>query len=462
MKIRLDSRDMCEWSGLADMRDLFRAELARKEAGQVSPFLLLSMHGVSAAEQRTCSELWMKDKQAAAAHDRAALDFTFDATARPKLKIAYLSCDFHDHATSLLLVEMLEAHDRSRFEIFAYSYGADDGKAMRPRLVATFDHFRDIEALSDIEAARAIHADGIDILIDLKGYTQHTRTAILLLGPAPVQVNFLGYPGTLGTDICDYIVTDPFLTPTASAEHYSEKFAYMPNSYQPHGRKAEIGTAPARSEVGLPETGFVFCCFNQAYKITPQIFDVWCRLLHMVPGSVLWLMRNTIAEGNLKNEALWRGITADRLIFAKDLPQVEHLGRLQLADLVLDTLPYNAHTTASDALWAGVPLVTYPGETFPSRVAGSLLRAIGLDELIATDLDSYFDLAYELASEPDRLAATKAKLAANRLTTPLFDIEAYTRDLENLFDSMWQIYRDGAEPAAIGAVPIMIPDGTRS
>lgn len=462
MKIRLESRDMCEWSGLADLRDRFRAQLARKETGAVSPFLMLSMSGVSAAEQRECSELWMKDRQAACASDRATLDFGFDAKPRAKLRIAYLSCDFQEHATALLLVEMLEAHDRSRFELFAYSYGADDGKGMRPRLEETFDHFTDIEALSNIEAARAIHADGIDILIDLKGYTQHTRTAILMLGPAPVQVNYLGYPGTLGSDICDYIITDPFLTPAWSAADYSENFAYLPHSYQPHGRKAKIGKAPTRAEVGLPETGFVFCCFNQAYKITPQIFDIWCHLLLMVPDSVLWLLHNKKAEGNLKNEALRRGITGDRLVFAEDLPQVEHLGRLQLADLVLDTLPYNAHTTASDALWAGVPLVTCPGETFPSRVAGSLLHAIGLGELIATDLDGYFELAYVLASEPDRLARIKAELAANRLTTPLFDIEAYTRDLENLFESMWQRHCDGARPTAIGAVPIETPDCNRA
>jgi predicted O-linked N-acetylglucosamine transferase (SPINDLY family) len=456
MKIRLESRDMCEWSGLTDLRDQFRAQLARKEAGKISPFLLLSMSGVSAAEQRECSELWMKDKQAACAPDRVALDFTFDSKSRARLKIAYLSCDLQEHATALLLVEMLEAHDRSRFELFAYSYGADDGKAMRPRLEATFDHFTDIEAMSNIEAARAIHADGIDILVDLKGYTQHTRTAILMLGPAPVQVNYLGYPGTLGTDICDYIITDPFLTPAGSAADYSENFAYLPHSYQPHGRKGEIGAPPTRTAAGLPETGFVFCCFNQAYKITPKIFDIWCRLLLMVPDSVLWLLHNTKAEGNLRNEAFGRGITSDRLVFAEDLPQVEHLGRLQLADLVLDTLPYNAHTTASDALWAGVPLVTCPGETFPSRVAGSLLHAIGLGELIATDLDGYFDLAYALASEPDRLATIKAKLAVNRMTTALFDIEAYTRDLEGLFEDMWQRYCDGGEPTAIGAIPARV------
>ncbi len=455
MRHSLESRDMCEWAGLTALREDFRADLAHGRAQQVSPFLLLALAGVSAAEQRECSELWLKDKTAASIVDRAALAFEFDTAERAHIRIGYLSCDFHEHATSHLLVEMFEAHDRARFELFAYSYGADDGKAMRPRLEATFDHFIDIAALSNIDAAREIHADGIDILIDLKGYTRDTRTEILLLGPAPVQVNYLGYPGTLGSSICDYIITDRYLTPTADAEDYSECFAYLPHSYQPHGRKAQIGKAPTRVEAGLPEQGFVFCCFNQAYKITPETFDVWCHLLLEVPDSVLWLRHDDKSEGNLRNEALWRGITADRLIFAGHLPQIEHLGRLQLADLVLDTSPYNAHTTASDALWASVPLVTCPGDTFPSRVAGSLLHAIGLGELIATDLDGYFDLAYALASEPDRLAAIKSKLAANRMTTPLFDIEAYTRDLESLFEDMWQRYCDGGVPTAIGAIPAM-------
>lgn len=450
MRQYLESRDMCEWSGLAAWREDLRATLAQGRTS-VSPFLLLALSGVSAAEQRVCSELWMKDRTAASIAERAALAFEFDTAEREKIRIGYLSCDFHEHATSLLLVELFEAHDRARFELFAYSYGADDGKAMRPRLEATFDHFIDIAALSNIDAARAIHADGIDILVDLKGYTRDSRTAILLLGPAPVQVNYLGYPGTLGGTVCDYIITDRYLTPAAGAEDYSECFAYLPNSYQPHGRKAKIGKAPTRAEAGLPEHGFVFCCFNQAYKITPETFDVWCRLLLEVPDSVLWLLHDEKAKGNLRNEALRRGITPDRLVFAGHLPQDEHLGRLQLADLVLDTLPYNAHTTASDALWAGVPLVTCSGDTFPSRVAGSLLHAIGLGEMITADRDAYFELAYRLATDPDLLAAVRTKLAANRLTTALFDIETYARDLEMLFEIMWRRYRDGQPPISIGA-----------
>ncbi|HYE34503.1 UDP-N-acetylglucosamine-peptide N-acetylglucosaminyltransferase [Methylocaldum sp.] len=444
------SRSMCEWERLDEWRGKMRDTLARHEAGKISPFYLLSLPGISASEQRACSDLWMKARIEASAVERADLAFRFNSADKAKIRLGYLSCDFHEHATSLLLVELFESHDRERFEIFAYSYGPDDGRGMRERLKKSFDHFVDIQTLSTAEAARAIHRDQVDILIDLKGYTQATRTAILTFRPAPIQVNYLGYPGTLGGDFCDYIITDPFLTPPGSAADYSEAFAYLPDTYQPHGRQGTIGEQPTRSEVGLAEQGFVFCCFNQAYKITPDVFDIWCRLLFNVPGSMLWLLRNSRAEGNLRNEAYQRGIAPDRFVFAEDRPQIEHLGRLGLADLMLDTLPYNAHTTASDALWTGVPLVTCAGETFPSRVAGSLLRAIGLPELIAGDLEGYYDLAFDLATRPERLSRIKSKLAANRLSTPLFDIRTYTHHLEVLYETMWQRHRDGEKPAAIG------------
>lgn len=446
------SRSMCEWERLDEWRGKIRTALAGNQAGKISPFHLLSLPGMTASEQRACAELWMKPRIEASAMERLDMALTFGVSARPKIRLGYLSCDFHAHATSLLLVELLESHDRERFEIFAYSYGPDDGKGMRERLKKSFDRFIDIQGLSTSEAAQAIHGDEVDILIDLKGYTQATRTAILAFRPAPIQVNYLGYPGTLGGDLCDYIITDRFLTPPDSADDYSEAFAYLPDSYQPHGREGPIGARPTRAEAGLGEEGFVFCCFNQAYKITPDVFDVWCRLLADVPGSVLWLLKNALAEGNLRNEACRRGIAPDRLVFADDKPQIEHLGRLGLADLVLDTLPYNAHTTASDALWAGVPLVTCAGDTFPSRVAGSLLHAIGLPELITDDLEAYYELAFDLATRPARLSEIKRKLAGNRLSTPLFDIRTYTRDLEALFETIWQRYRDGEPPAAIGRI----------
>lgn len=444
-------REMCEWDDFALSASRIRALLSAGEAGRLSPFLLLSVPGISGQEHRACSELWTRDRIAASIPERERLAFRFDLTARRKLRVGYLSNDFHDHATSRLLIETFEAHDRQRCELHAFSFGADDGGAMRRRVHDAFDAFHDVSALSDSEAARAVHGAGIDILVDLKGYTLGARTGVLMLRPAPVQVNYLGYPGTLGGGICDYIITDPFVTPMATAPDYSEAFAYMPHSYQPHGRRGAIGRKPARAEAGLPEIGFVFCCFNQAYKITPPVYDLWCRLLESTPGSVLWLLGAARAEGNLRGEALCRGIAPDRLVFAPDLKQSDHLGRLQLADLVLDTMPYGAHTTASDALFAGVPVVTCAGETFPSRVAGSLLHAIGLPELIAADEDDYLAVALALAGEPDLLEACKARLRHNRLTTPLFDVGAYTRALEDLYETMWQRCLMGEAPASIRA-----------
>lgn len=450
MKRYRQSQGMCEWEALDEWRATIRAILASEEAGRVSPFLLLALPEISALEQRHCSDLWLQGRIAASAVERAGLDFHFAPATHGKIRLGYLSSDFHEHATSLLLIELLEAHDRERFEVYAYSYGDDDGLAMRGRLAHTFDRFVDIRALSLAEAAQAIHADEVDILIDLKGYTHGSRTEILSYRPAPVQVNYLGYPGTLGGDFCDYLITDRYLTPPASAADYSESFAYLPDSYQPHGRLCPVGMAPSRQAAGLPAEGVVFCCFNQAYKITPEVFNVWCRLLYDVPGSVLWLLASPQAAGNLLSAARQCGIGAERLVFAPDLPQIEHLGRLQLADLVLDTMPCNAHTTASDALWVGVPIITCAGETFAARVAGSVLTAIGLPELIAADLDEYYELALQLASEPESLRQLKAKLAANRLTTPLFDIAAYTRHLEDLYVAMWQRHTAGQAPAVLG------------
>lgn len=440
---------MCEWENFGERLAFARERSAKSEGELMPPFQLLSEPGVSPAEQRACSENWMRKRIAAAAPDRERLNFRFCDAPAAKIRLGYLSNDFHDHATSLLLIEMLESHDHARFELNAYSYGDDDGGELRPRLRRAFDRFRDIKPLSDVEAAQAIHADGVHILIDLKGFTQATRTSILALRPAPLQVNYLGYPGTLGDGLCDYIVTDAFVTPQESAHDYAESHALLPHSYQPHGRNGPIGPTPTRVEAGLPPRGFVFCCFNQSFKFTPAVFDVWCRLLNRVPGSVLWLLASSEAEGNLRNEALSRGVDGGRLIFAPDMAQAPHLARLRLADLVLDTSPYGAHTTASDALFAGAPIVTRPGATFPSRVAGSLLHAVGLPELIVEDEDTYFELAFALATQPARLAALRDKLAANRESAPLFDVPAYTLALEDLYQAMLRRYRAGLPHAAI-------------
>lgn len=444
------ARAMCEWDDFAHAAPKMRAMMAASDAGPVPPFLLLSEPGVTAREQRVCSQLWTAERRASAsvAHDLLAL--RFDLRARDKIRIGYLSSDFHDHATAHLLIETLEARDRARFDIRAYNCGGANDGEMRRRIVAACDGFSDVATLSDLDAARAIHADGIDILVDLKGFTQGGRSGVTMLRPAPVQVNYLGYPGTLGDGVCDYIVTDRFVTPLAAAADYAESFAYMPQCYQPRGRAA-LSPAPTRREAGLPEQGFVFCCFNQAYKFTPFIFDLWARLLDEAPGSVLWLLQADVAEGNLRNEMRRRGIDAARLVFAAHRLQGDHLARLQLADLVLDTSPFGAHTTASDALWAGAPLVTCPGETFASRVAGSLLGAVGLPELIARDFDDYFEIARDFANDPGRHASLKSKLAANRQTCALFDVGAYTRGIEALYEKMWRRKLSGDPPAMIEA-----------
>jgi predicted O-linked N-acetylglucosamine transferase (SPINDLY family) len=451
MRSFLRSRGMCDWHDFGRRASFARARLVEGKGDRLPPFVLLAEPGISALEQRACSEAWMRDRLSIAAGVRARLAFQFAPwiARRRKIRIGYLSSDFQEHATALLLVESLEAHNARRFELHAYSYGVDDGKGMRARLRRVFDHFNDIRHLTDEEAAKAINDDGIDILVDLKGFTEGTRTSILALRPSPIQVNYLGYPGTLGPGLCDYIITDAFCTPEGSAGAYSERLAVLPHSYQPHGRGDAVARPPGRIEAGLPAHGFVFCCFNQAYKITPEIFDVWCRLLGCVPASVLWLLGARSAEGNLRSEAWKRGVDGSRLIFAKDLPHAAHLSRLQLADLVLDTAPYGAHTTASDALWAGVPIITRPGPTFPSRVAGSLLHSVGLSELIVEDQEDYFDLAVELATDSDRLGKLRRKLARNRSSAPLFDVKSYTLAIESLYEKMWERHSAGFPPAAI-------------
>ena len=290
--------------------------------------------------------------------------------------------------------------------------------------------------------------------MDLTGYTVNNRLPILALRPAPVQVSWLGYPGTLGHPrLADYLIGDAIVTPLAHAAHYSETLALMPNCYQPNDRQRVIGDRPTRIAAGLPAAGFVFCCFNQSYKITPEMFDLWCRLLVEVPGSVLWLLQPTTdTEHNLRREAQERGIAPERLVFAPRQSLSGHLGRLQLADLALDTYPYTSHTTASDALWAGVPLVTRLGDTFASRVAASVVHAAGLPELVTQTPEDYYRLALELATQPDRLAEMKSRLAANRMSCPLFDSARFTHDLERLYQRMWTDYRAGTrQPIVIDA-----------
>lgn len=458
----LRSREHCEW----DDFDAWAPALLQAAAGlagqvdgeAVPPFPLLSLPGIDAQQQRRLAGHWMAGRLASSTAARAEAARAFARMPRPaqtegRIRVGYLSNDFHQHATALLMVEMLEAHDRSAFEVHALSYGADCGRGMRQRLQAAIGQFHDIAALDDGAAARHIHGLGIDLLVDLKGYTAGTRTRLLGWRAAPVQVSYLGYPGTLGSDCCDYLISDRFVTPPGSDADYAEALACLPHSYQPHGRAGSgAGARPTRAAAGLPEAGLVLCCFNQAWKFTPAVFDRWCRLLEALPGSVLWLLHDDQAEGQLRGEALRRGVMPHRLVFAPPLPQAQHLARLALADLVLDTLPYNAHTTASDALWVGVPLVTCAGDTFAGRVAGSLLHAAGLPELVTHDLDAYERLALALGRDAPRLARLRARLAGLRAGAPLFDVPRYTRDLEALYATMWQRHCRGQAPTAIGAL----------
>ncbi|HWP25557.1 MAG TPA: tetratricopeptide repeat protein [Xanthobacteraceae bacterium] len=435
---------ICDWSNLAaEVEDL----LVRLRAGRPAalPFDLLAVR-CAAADQRRCAQIHRQEEIPPAAIRLS----NAKPYPRDRLRLAYVSADFHSHATAVLIAELIELHDRSRFEILGVSLGPDDGSDMRRRLVQAFDRFVDAGGLSDLEAARTLHRLGADIAVDLKGYTQDSRPAIFAYRPAPIQVNYLGYPGTMGVDFIDYILADPVVLPFDQQPFYTERIVHLPDTYQVNDRKRPIAArTPTRQELGLPQHGFVFACFNNSYKITPEVFSVWMRLLAACDGAVLWLLRdNAAAETNLRSAAQGHGIDPARLVFADRRPLEQHLARHRAADLFLDTLPYNAHTTASDALWAGLPVLTCLGETFAGRVAASLLNAAGLPELVTTNLADYEALAQKLAREPQRLAAIKAKLAQNRETCALFDTPRFVRHIEAAYLRMWEIFQRGEPPCS--------------
>ena len=442
------SKMACEWRGLDAYEEKCRA-LVRAGARQIVPFHFLSMQ-TSPVEQLQCA------RQFASARTKGAgrLPPTTRA-AKDRLRLGYLSAKFHQHPSSVLTAELFERHDRTRFEVFAYAIGPDDGSAMRRRLERGFDHFTDIRALSHGDAAKRIRDDEIDVIIDLTGYNDDERLPILAWRPAPVQVNFLGYPGTLGAPFVDYVVADPITVPMTDQPFFTEKIVQLPDCYQPNDSKRPIAEpTPSRAECGLPEQGVVFCCFNQSYKITAATFEVWMRLLRALPGSVLWLLdSNPAVKPHLRREAEARGVAAERLIFAPRLPLAEHLARHRVADLFLDTLPYNAHTTASDALWAGLPVLTCVGNCFAGRVAASLLHAVGLPELVTRSLDAYEALAVRLAQEPAQRASLRAKLEALRATAPLFDTGRFAANLERAYRRMWELWAAGKPPEAFAVAP---------
>jgi predicted O-linked N-acetylglucosamine transferase (SPINDLY family) len=365
-----------------------------------------------------------------------------------KIRIGYFSADFKIHPVSDLIVELFEIHDRNRFEIYAFSYGPDTKDKMNLRIKEGVDHFHDVLTMSHKDVAMLTRSLEIDIAVDLGGYTQNARTGIFAMSAAPIQVCYLGYAGTMGADYMDYLIADRTVIPEEKQHHYSENIAYLPNSYMVNDSKIKLSERVfTRREVGLPIDGFVFCCFNNHYKITPSIFIGWMRILSQVDGSVLWLSdTNSTAINNLKKEVKKHGVDPNRLIFANHLPfKEDHLNRIQLADLFIDTLPFNAHTTASDALRMGLPVLTCIGSSFASRVAASLLNAVNLPELITTTQEQYESLAIELATKPEKLKIIKDMLAKNLPTAPLYDTPLFTRHLESAYLTMYDRYQRGLD-----------------
>jgi protein O-GlcNAc transferase len=436
----------CDWKnfGSATMQVL---ALLRQGTPGIPPFVVLMLPATPADRLRAA-------RQSSEGFARGATRLRHaPPTAQRPIRLGYLSHDLRGDVVGRLIPELVERHDRSRFAVNAYCYGPDDGSDARRRLAAAFDSFTDLAGFGDAAAAERIHADGIDILVDLTGYTsENPRTRILAFRPAPIQVNFLGYPATMGADFIDYIIVDGFLAPEDQQPWYSEKLVRLPGCYQPSDttRPAAM-TAASRAANGLPADGVVFCCFNHSYKLTPAVFDIWMRLLQAVPGSVLWLYQaNSAVPDNLRREAVARGVEPERLVFARHAAMADYLARLGAADLFLDTLPYNAGATANDALWAGLPVLTCVGDSYVGRMAGSLLHAIGLPELVTTSLVEYETRAQQLAGEPARLMELRQRLAQNRARMPLFDMARYTKDIEAAYAGMWDRWRAGEMPASFG------------
>jgi protein O-GlcNAc transferase len=434
----------CDWRNLACNVQLVENEVFAGKRVAL-PFIFLSLSESSSA-QLQCARTYHEDMHTT--HEGAI--WVGERYRHDRIRLAYLSADFRNHAVAYLIAGLIEAHDKSRFEITAVSFGPDNSDETRTRLTKAFDRFINVHRMSDRDTALLLKRMEIDIAVDLMGYTSGCRPGILAFRPAPIQVNYLGYPGTMGADYIDYIVADRFILPEDHHCFYTEKVVYLPDTYQPNDYKRRISeNTRTRVEAGLPETGFVFCSFNNIHKITPPVFDVWMRLLHHIEGSVLWLLEdNAAAVWNLRRNAETRGVASDRLVFAPRTRLEDHLARHRLAGFLLDNVPYNAHTTASDALWAGLPVLTCLGSSFAGRVAGSLLNAVGLPELITDNLEDYEALALKLARDQNLLAAIKAKLAQNRETFPLFDTDRFRRHIESAYETMWERYQRGEPPAS--------------
>jgi predicted O-linked N-acetylglucosamine transferase (SPINDLY family) len=446
---RLHARmQIADWRDFAPEVGRLTARIERGEAAS-NPFAILALCG-SPQLQKLAAGNWVREK--------CPPDGTLAALPAPtrhdRIRLGYFSADFRAHATVALTAELFETHDRSRLELTAFSFGPDTADAMRQRVAAAFDRFLDVREQSDSDIARLARSLGIDVAVDLGGFTRGSRPRIFALRAAPLQVGYLGYLGTMSAEYMDYLIADDTLIPEADRRYYAEKIVYLP-SYQVNDSKRLIAKKPfSRAELGLPPTGFVFCCFNSTYKVTPDTFDGWMRILARVPGSVIYLLGgNTALESNLRREAQTRGVAAERIVFGGRLPPPEYLARYRTADLFLDTLPYNAGATASDALWAGLPVLTRIGETFAGRMGASLLRAVGLPELVAKSAQQYEELAVELASNPQQLAGIRAKLAGGSRTARLFDTAASARHLEAAYAKMYERYQAGLPPEHIRVDP---------
>jgi predicted O-linked N-acetylglucosamine transferase (SPINDLY family) len=440
----------CLWDGLGE--DLERIAKGVSEGRPVCNPIKLAALMDSPALLRSAAEIMVRDQiERSCEEDLQRMATIFPAPfSRPRsarIRIGYFSADFRTHPVAYLTAGLFERHDRTKFEMAAFAFGPEASDAMASRLAKAFDRFIDVRQKSDLEVAALARELGLDIAVDLNGFTAHCRTRIFALRAAPIQINFLGYPGTLGAGFMDYLIADGMVVPREQQRHYVEKIAYLPGSFLPFDSRYAIADKTfSREELGLPSGGVVFCCFNNSYKILPEVFDRWMRILSRTKNSVLWLQQaDATVAGNLRREAVRRGIGGERLIFADRMESLpEHLARLRAADLFLDTLPYNAHATALDALWAGVPLLTCPGESFASRVAASLVRTVGLPELIAASPSQYEETAVELAADPVRLGQLRRKLALR--DTPLFDTERYTRNLEAVYETIYERHHSSSPP----------------
>jgi predicted O-linked N-acetylglucosamine transferase (SPINDLY family) len=422
---------LCRWEGLDGIAQRVR-EAVENDTADVPPFIVLSMPGTTPALQRRCAENHSRRLKREAVSARPAR-----REQGGRWRIGYLSSDFKNHATAFLMIDMLEAHERARFEIFAFSCGIDDGSPMRARLVKAVEHFIDLAERPEAEAIACIAAQDLDALIDLKGYTEGNHGEWLQHRLAPVQINWLGYPGTLGAPWIDCLIADEQVAPAENQWMYSERLCHLPGSYQPNCRERDCGTPPSRAAEGLPEEAIVLCSFNQTYKITPEMFALWLDALHASPEAVLWLWAsNPWAEEELRRVAAKAGIASGRLVFADGRLQAEHLARLSLADLALDTFPCNGHTTSSDALWAGVPVVTLRGEAFASRVASSLLASVGMEEWIADTPEAYCKRIAEFCRDAGYRKRTREKTRALRTSSALFDGVSFARKLEALLEEL--------------------------